>query len=468
MSTIKIIGDAALSASIEFDPSGAVDEHVAASDPHAQYLKETDYTAADVLTKLLTVDGAGSGLDADLLDGLNSAAFLRASGAATGATSSRQVFTNGITAPNWRPSSDSTTAVQIQNAAGTNVLNVDTTNARVGIGTTAPSEKLQVNGAGLFKGALLNYATAAAAIDFFADATRFWAFGANAATAGTLKFILSSSDGSVYEEAIVLDSSRNLGVGTSTPEAKIDVRGIYSHFGVNGGNTYINQNTINFANSTNGSAVGIINYEGYAHGATQFRDLAIYDGKRSAIALFEGSTGRLGIGTSSPTAQIDLAASTTARASLRIRSGTAPTTPNDGDIWDDGALVAYNIDATTNAVVNSLRLRRGSSGTPAAGFGLGVAARLKSSTTEDRDAGRLIFKWGTATDATRTSIGQASAFYTTTEHFPVTWGADSAGPLLSFGAVTTPIAIQVLATGAGRTVDDVITALQNLGLVKQS
>jgi hypothetical protein len=34
-------------------------------------LTATDYTAADVLTKVKTVDGAGSGLDADLLDGLN-------------------------------------------------------------------------------------------------------------------------------------------------------------------------------------------------------------------------------------------------------------------------------------------------------------------------------------------------------------------------------------------------------------
>lgn len=39
------------------------------------------YTAADVLSKLLTVDGAGSGLDADLLDGLSSAAFAQLSGA---------------------------------------------------------------------------------------------------------------------------------------------------------------------------------------------------------------------------------------------------------------------------------------------------------------------------------------------------------------------------------------------------
>jgi len=34
-------------------------------------LLSTDYTAADILTKIKTVDGTGSGLDADLLDGLN-------------------------------------------------------------------------------------------------------------------------------------------------------------------------------------------------------------------------------------------------------------------------------------------------------------------------------------------------------------------------------------------------------------
>lgn len=44
-------------------------------------LDASAYTAADVLAKLLTVDGAGSGLDADLLDGVSSAAFALLSGA---------------------------------------------------------------------------------------------------------------------------------------------------------------------------------------------------------------------------------------------------------------------------------------------------------------------------------------------------------------------------------------------------
>ena len=45
---------------------------------------ESVYTAADVLTKIKTVDGAGSGLDADTLDGSNSSFFTNASNINTG------------------------------------------------------------------------------------------------------------------------------------------------------------------------------------------------------------------------------------------------------------------------------------------------------------------------------------------------------------------------------------------------
>ena len=41
----------------------------------AAKLDSSAYTAADVLTKIKTVDGAGSGLDADLLDGQSSAYY---------------------------------------------------------------------------------------------------------------------------------------------------------------------------------------------------------------------------------------------------------------------------------------------------------------------------------------------------------------------------------------------------------
>lgn len=48
-----------------------------------------------------------------------------------------------------------------------------------------------------------------------------------------------------------------------------------------------------------------------------------------------------------PTAVVDVAASTTARASLRIRTGVAPTTPNDGDIWQDGTDIKIRIGGVT-------------------------------------------------------------------------------------------------------------------------
>ena len=43
-------------------------------------LLASTYTSADVLTKIKTVDGAGSGLEADTLDGLHKDAYMRYEG----------------------------------------------------------------------------------------------------------------------------------------------------------------------------------------------------------------------------------------------------------------------------------------------------------------------------------------------------------------------------------------------------
>lgn len=52
-----------------------------------------------------------------------------------------------------------------------------------------------------------------------------------------------------------------------------------------------------------------------------------------------------------PTAFMDLGASTTASASLRLRTGAAPTTPNDGDIWQDGTNVKIQIGGVLKTFV---------------------------------------------------------------------------------------------------------------------
>lgn len=90
--------DAAVSALIDGAPGllNTINEIAAAIGDDANFattmtnalalkLDTSTYTAADILAKLLTVDGAGSGLDADLFDGLESAAFaMLASPALTG------------------------------------------------------------------------------------------------------------------------------------------------------------------------------------------------------------------------------------------------------------------------------------------------------------------------------------------------------------------------------------------------
>jgi hypothetical protein len=64
-----------------------------------------------------------------------------------GATTTNVITAEGIITPKIYPSADSTTAVGIYKADGTtNVLNVDTTNGRVGIGTTTPLGALDVRG----------------------------------------------------------------------------------------------------------------------------------------------------------------------------------------------------------------------------------------------------------------------------------------------------------------------------------
>jgi len=59
------------------------------------------------------------------------------------------------------------------------------------------------------------------------------------------------------------------------------------------------------------------------------------------------TNGRMGVGQTTPTAIVDIAPSTTSNASLRIRSGTAPTAPNDGDIWQDGTDLKIRIGGVT-------------------------------------------------------------------------------------------------------------------------
>jgi hypothetical protein len=64
--------------------------------------------------------------------------------------------------------------------------------------------------------------------------------------------------------------------------------------------------------------------------------------------------GNFGIGVTTPTAVVHIAASTTARASLCINPGAAPTSPVNGDIWIDST--AHTMHVRINGVTRSINL----------------------------------------------------------------------------------------------------------------
>jgi hypothetical protein len=110
-------------------------------------------------------------------------------------------------------------------AVDTNTLYVDSTNNRVGIGTTSPANKLEVTGAIVAQGAVTAYTNTglylqnkgSSVVDVGA-----WRSGASVAE---LSFSTDSGSDAAPVERMRINSSGNVGIGTSSPAATVDVSG---------------------------------------------------------------------------------------------------------------------------------------------------------------------------------------------------------------------------------------------------
>lgn len=81
--------------------------------------------------------------------------------------------------------------------------------------------------------------------------------------------------------------------------------------------------------------------------------LTITNTGNGASFVIDGSTvvakaGKVGFGTTGPTAIVDTPASTASHSGFRIRQGVAPTAPNSGDIWQDGSHMYTRIGNNTH------------------------------------------------------------------------------------------------------------------------
>ena len=209
-------------------------------------------------------------------------AFAGDAGMTYNAATDRLTVAGGLVAPSMRPASNSTSALGWFDASGTQWLYGDTTNLRLGVGTT-PSYKIDV----------------------------LYTSGVNGAAAIRVKNTLTAGNATAEfrAENDANYSARMFKLGTSYAGYKT-----------------LAANDIGFYNDMNAGNIVIIN--DCASGK-----VLLSAGGQSNAAIAIQSNNFVGIGQDAATALLDLAASTTARASLRIRAGTAPTTPNAGDVW---------------------------------------------------------------------------------------------------------------------------------------
>lgn len=303
----------------------------------------------------VTDHGALTGLSDD-----DHSQYLLATGARTGASSQAQTFTSGIIGPTWKPASDSTTALQLQNAAGTAILTVDTTNGRIGIGTTAPSGALQINVAGENPKMRITNKSVLFSRDF-ADASPTFGVGIEGTSTLNGGLRLSSLYGVyAYQNATMLFSATTSEIAfTSSAISFSDGSGGVNMIGavMRGTNhlglqTADNRFTVTIKQNSNASGTAnVLNVQTQSGGA----------------ALSVDHLGKTGIGTAAP-----------------------------------GTLIHGLLSsAATNASVNVLTIGHNSTGTAANGFGAGQAFTLATSTTADQSAARIQVLWSDATHATR-------------------------------------------------------------------
>jgi len=128
--------------------------------------------------------------------------------------------------------------LRVQNSSSADIFRIKG-DGNVGIGVTAPVNKLQVNGAIVATGAAAAYSAGMTLIDVASGNSNITAIGSNTSTVGTTVFQSYSSDASLGGERMRIKSNGNVGIAISDPQDKLHVEGTLRLSGTNAQAIYI-------------------------------------------------------------------------------------------------------------------------------------------------------------------------------------------------------------------------------------
>jgi cytoskeletal protein CcmA (bactofilin family) len=185
---------------------------------------------------------------------------------------------------------------------------------KVGIGTTSPSKLLHVAGDAQIDGTLtaqeFHTEFVSASIVFSSGSTKF---GDTMDDVHQFTGSLQLS-GSVGNESYIIGT--NFGIGTTNPAGALHIN---TEPISNKGQMVIDEYGLYRYDWNNDGSALQLNRVGYLGGTSKFRDLKIMDGKGSTVMFVDGSSARVGIGTTSPGRMLHIE-SATGSGALRLES----------------------------------------------------------------------------------------------------------------------------------------------------
>ena len=191
------------------------------------------------------------------------------------------------------------------NTVESTIVHLDEPNGRMGIGTTSPSDKLQVNqGSDSFRGITIE-GTSPALYLKDTQATNAYHIGANG---NYLYFLEDSNQSGTYNNIMAywdpsnnfIFKTGNVGIGTTSPISKLDIRGVLSFPYIS---TVTGTTVVKFSEATDDEFVLKANLTGFGATGNSMSFGSGVSGWASDIMTWRGD-GNVGIGTTSPDAKL--------------------------------------------------------------------------------------------------------------------------------------------------------------------